>query len=528
MSVILSAAAFGLMSAILSVTDVGSVRAPSAPIGSAAHLVPAIAHADESTRPLLHFTPEKNWTNDPNGLIWLDGEYHLFYQYNPFGDQWGHMSWGHAVSKDLLVWEHLPVAIPEADGVMAFSGTCVYDAHNTSGFGAEGRPPLIAAYTGHEEKAKRQHQNLAFSTDRGRTWTKYTDNPVIDLQVAEFRDPKVFWHAPTKRWIMAVALAAERKALFYASANLKQWTKLSEFGPQGRADVPNWECPDLFEMAVDGNPSDTRWVLVINVGGNGPTPGSGCQYFVGTFDGEKFTNENPSDKVLWLDHGKDFYAFQSYQDAPGGKRIGLAWMANTWYAGATPTSPWRGSMTIPREFSLRRTPDGVRMAQKPIDGITSFLRRRFAAEGGIEQSNLPNGITPMPVSGAVAFIEAEFDIGAAERFGVRVLEHGDEFTAIGYDAVLKEIYIDRQHSGRVNLHDQFSGRHAAPFTPPADGRVKLTIVVDRTSVEAFSDDGLAAVTSLVFPNAESRGMSLFAEKGACKNVRVRAIVIEKP
>jgi len=233
-------------------------------------------------RPVLHFTPPKNWTNDPNGLIWLDGEYHLFYQYNPQGDQWGHMSWGHAVSKDLFAWEHLPVAIPESDGVMAFSGTAVFDRSNTSGFGTAEHPPLVAVYTGHDERAQRQRQNLAYSTDHGRTFTKYAGNPVIDLNVQDFRDPKVFWHAPTKRWIMVVSLAAEKRALFYASEDLKKWTKLSEFGPAGRRDVPNWECPDFFELPVGGNAADTRWVLVINVGGNGPVGGSGCEYFVGS------------------------------------------------------------------------------------------------------------------------------------------------------------------------------------------------------------------------------------------------------
>ena len=185
------------------------------------------AGAEPSARPVLHFTPEKNWINDPNGLIWLDGEYHLFYQHNPLGDQWGHMSWGHAVSKDLLAWEHLAIAIPEADGVMAFSGTSVFDRNNTSGFAADGRQALVAVYTGHDERAKRQHQNLAFSTDRGRTWTKYAGNPVLDLGVENFRDPKVFWHHPTSRWIMVVALANDRKALFYSSHDLKKWTKLS-------------------------------------------------------------------------------------------------------------------------------------------------------------------------------------------------------------------------------------------------------------------------------------------------------------
>lgn len=483
------------------------------------------AGAEPSARPVLHFTPEKNWINDPNGLIWLDGEYHLFYQHNPLGDQWGHMSWGHAVSKDLLAWEHLAIAIPEADGVMAFSGTSVFDRNNTSGFAADGRQALVAVYTGHDERAKRQHQNLAFSTDRGRTWTKYAGNPVLDLGVENFRDPKVFWHHPTSRWIMVVALANDRKALFYSSHDLKKWTKLSEFGPQGRGDVPNWECPDLFELPVDGDAGNTRWVLVINVGGNGPAGGSGCQYFVGSFDGEKFHNESPPGQVLWLDHGKDFYAFQSFEDVPGGKRIGLAWMANASYAGATPTSPWRGSMSLPREFTLTATSEGIRIAQMPIAGVGMFLKARGATDTVLEQREVRSGVTRTAISAQVALIEAEFEVGTAERLGLRVLERGDEFTVIGYDVKLEQLFIDRRHSGRTDFHSGFAGIHAARMPLAHDGRVKFTIVVDRGSVEVFGNGGGAVVTSLVFPNAGGEGVSLFADGGDARLFRLDATVL---
>ncbi len=488
---------------------------------------PGAEHAAQAPpdRPLLHFTPEKNWINDPNGLIWLDGEYHLFYQYNPQGDQWGHMSWGHAVSRNLLEWEHLPVAIPESDGVMAFSGTAVLDRDNTSGFGTEAHPALVAIYTGHDEVRRLQHQNLAYSTDRGRTWTRYPGNPVLDLGAAEFRDPKVFWHAPTARWIMVVSLAAEKQALFYASHDLKNWTKVSQFGPQGRRDVPNWECPDLFEMPVDGNPQDARWVLVINVGGNGPAGGSGCQYFVGRFDGSTFTNENRADQVLWLDRGKDFYAFQSFQDAPGGRRLGLAWMVNTHYAGQIPTAPWRGSMTLPREFKLIRTPDGIRMAQMPIEGIAEFLTARDATQTLIENQDISAGVTPTGATGEVALIEATFEPGTAARFGIRVREHGEEFTAVGYDVGRREMYIDRRHAGQADIHPQFAGIHAAPLSPAPDGRVKLTIVVDSSSVEAFGNEGLAAITSQVFPAPGSEGISVFAEDGGAKLVRLNIVAV---
>ncbi|HXG64115.1 MAG TPA: glycoside hydrolase family 32 protein [Blastocatellia bacterium] len=244
----------------------------------------------EAYRPQFHFTPERNWMNDPNGLVYFDGEYHLFYQYNPFGDKWGHMSWGHAVSKDLVHWRHLPVALPEEDGVMIFSGSAVVDEKNTSGFGQGGKPAMVAIYTGYHPSDGRQDQRIAYSADGGRTWTKYSGNPVLDIKSTDFRDPKVFWHEPDKRWIMAAALAAERKVSFYASADLKRWTHLSDFGPAG-AIGGAWECPDLFELPVDGKPGLKKWGLIVNLNPGGVAGGSGAQYFVGSFDGKRFSSD---------------------------------------------------------------------------------------------------------------------------------------------------------------------------------------------------------------------------------------------
>lgn len=245
----------------------------------------ATAVAEEPMRPGFHFTAEMNWLNDPNGLVYHDGEWHLFYQYNPFGDTWGHMSWGHAVSRDLLSWEHLPVAIPEKDGIMAFSGSAVVDHANTSGFGTKENPPMVAIYTGHREG--RQDQRLAYSNDKGRTWTMFEGNPVLDVEKADFRDPKVFWHAPTRRWVMVVALPIDRKASFYASSDLKKWEHLSDFGPAGSV-KGIWECPDLFEAPIDGT-NQKRWMLSINLGDHSVAGGSGAQYFTGGFDGKVFT-----------------------------------------------------------------------------------------------------------------------------------------------------------------------------------------------------------------------------------------------
>ncbi|MFI6359813.1 GH32 C-terminal domain-containing protein [Streptomyces sp. NPDC050743] len=263
---------------------------------SATPLAPRALAADtppysETYRPQFHFTPEKNWMNDPNGLVYYKGEYHLFYQYNPNGNSWGDMSWGHAVSTDLVHWKQLPLALPYDDKEMVFSGSAVVDWNNTTGFGTKENPPMVAIYTSYHKDTGVQAQSIAYSTDRGRTWTKYQGNPVLDIGSREFRDPKVQWYAPTKSWLMTVSLSTEHKVRFYSSKNLKDWQPLSEFGPAG-ATGGVWECPDLFPLAVDGNKQTIKWVLVVNINPGGVTGGSGAQYFVGDFDGKKFTADD--------------------------------------------------------------------------------------------------------------------------------------------------------------------------------------------------------------------------------------------
>ena len=309
---------------------------------------------NELYRPQFHFTPPINWMNDPNGLVYFDGEYHLFYQHNPHGNAWGHMSWGHAVSEDMLHWRHLPIALHEEYGVMVFSGCAVIDWKNTSGFGRDGKPPMVAIYTGHG--LGKQTQDLAYSNDRGRTWTKYEGNPVIDLNEADFRDPKVFWHEPTSKWVMVVSMATAKYVQFYGSKDLKTWEHLSNFGPAGVRDKPNWECPDLFELPIEGEPGKTRWVLEVDMGNGSIAGGSGGEYFVGTFDGVTFQCDHDIGKSQWVDFGRDFYAPVSWSDIPesDGRRIWLSWM-NNWETNLVPTSPWRSAMSIPRTLSLRRT-----------------------------------------------------------------------------------------------------------------------------------------------------------------------------
>ena len=309
--------------------------------------------ADDPWRPLDHFTPPRNFMNDPNGLVQLGGEYHLFYQHNPEGDTWGHMSWGHATSPDMLRWKDLPVALREEDGVMVFSGSAVRDRRNTSGLcTGHAETCLVAIYTGHGRG--RQTQNLAVSVDSGRTWRKHAGNPVLDVGAKDFRDPKVFWHGPTARWVMVVALSDQKQVRFYGSPDLQRWEALSDFGPAGAREAV-WECPDLFELPVEGRPGRTRWVLDVDVGGGAPAGGTGGQYFVGDFDGRRFRSDSPPDAPpRFVDHGRDFYASQSFSDLPegDGRRIWMGWLSNWDYANVEPTAPWRGMQSIPRELRL--------------------------------------------------------------------------------------------------------------------------------------------------------------------------------
>ncbi|WP_393073258.1 GH32 C-terminal domain-containing protein [Streptomyces sp. LN704] len=283
---------------------------------SAAPLAPQAVAVDtppysETHRPQFHFTPERNWMNDPNGLVYYRGEYHLFYQYNPNGNSWGDMSWGHAVSKDLVHWKQLPLALSHDDQEMVFSGSAVVDRDNTTGFGTKKNPPMVAIYTSYNKSTGIQAQSLAYSTDRGRSWTKYQGNPDIDIGSMDFRDPKVQWYAPTKSWLMTVSLSAEHKVRFYSSKNLKDWKLQSEFGPSG-ATGGVWECPDLFPLAVDGNKKKIKWVLVVNINPGGIAGGSAAQYLVGDFDGKKFTADDkgtytpPTGTVVQDFEGADF------------------------------------------------------------------------------------------------------------------------------------------------------------------------------------------------------------------------------
>lgn len=474
---------------------------------------------DEQYRPQFHFTPAENWINDPNGLVYHEGEYHLFYQYNPFGDQWGHMSWGHAVSTDLMHWEELDVALQEEDGIMIFSGSAVVDKQNTSGLGSEENPPMVAIYTGHHdsEENPKQDQRIAYSTDNGRSWTKYEGNPVIDEDMENFRDPKVIWHDETEKWIMVVALPTQYKVRFYSSDNLIDWELESEFGPAGGTDGI-WECPDLFKLPVDGSDGDSRWVLQVDMNPGAVAGGSGGQYFVGDFDGSEFTeSEETKGETLWVDYGKDFYAVQSYWNSPDGRRIWLAWMNNWNYAGEIPTNPWRGAMTIPRQVGLMSTDKGPRLTQKPVDELSKI------ADGGQQFDNITisDGLfTDENLEGTNYKIEAEIHLNDAERIGFNLRKGDEEQTVVGYDVTDEELFVDRRNSGDVSFHEDFAADIQTAPLRLNNNILTLEILVDRSSVEVFTGNGERSITNRIFPDESSTGIDIFSEGGAAEVINL--------
>ena len=465
---------------------------------------------DEPLRPQFHFTPARHFMNDPNGLVFYKGEYHLFYQHNPLGERWGHMSWGHAVSPDLLHWQHLPVALHEADGVMIFSGSVVVDWRNTSGFctaEADDRSCLVAVYTGHGDG--KQTQNLAYSNDRGRTWTKYAKNPVLDLGLKDFRDPKAFWHEPTRRWIMVAVLPDQHEVRFFASADLKAWTPLGEFGPAG-ATGGVWECPDLFELPIEGEPGRTRWVLDVDINPGGIAGGSGGQYFIGTFDGTRFVADEPAERTRWVDYGADFYASLSFSDIPAadGRRIWMGWTSNWLYTNDEPSVTWRGAQSIPRALTLRRGRDGLRLVQTPVAEIE---RLRVAPA--------PTVITGAAVLPGSAEIQLDLKPGAWTEAGVRLSNDAGEEVIVGVAREPLEVFVDRRRSRRTPFHAAYPGRHAGPLAW-RDGGLTLRVLFDRSVIEVFAGDGETVITDRVFPTQPFDRLELLPSAGAQPSARM--------
>ncbi len=468
---------------------------------------------NEQHRPQFHFSPERGWMNDPNGLVFYDNTYHLFYQHFPDSNVWGPMHWGHAISNDLVHWKNQPIALyPDSLGYI-FSGSAVIDHQNTSGFQNGNEKAMVSIFTYHDNEKERagrmdrESQGIAYSNDKGSTWLKYRGNPVLKNKGdKDFRDPKVFWYEGTKKWIMPLAVGDHLE--IFSSPNLKDWIKESDFGKNEGSHGGTWECPDLFPLKTADEKE--KWVLIQNMDRGSVNGGSGTQYFIGQFDGKTFTNDNESTKVLWLDYGADNYAGVTWFGAPQSRRIFIGWMSN-WddYANLVPTKGWRSAMTIPREILLVNTPDGLRVSQQPVEELKKLREEKMS----IKQKTFSDSLS---ISGTNVLKELDlaFDLSKSEStsLGFTISNSMNEKVTVGYDKTKNEFYIDRTTSGKTEFSKKFAARHSSPFK--ARDILKIHAFIDNSSIEVFVDDGLIVMTELFFPNEDYFKVALFSKGGS--------------
>ncbi|WP_100407058.1 glycoside hydrolase family 32 protein [Bacillus solitudinis] len=464
-------------------------------------------------RPQFHFTPEENWMNDPNGMVYFNDEYHLFYQHHPFGTTWGPIHWGHAVSKDLIHWEHLPIALyPDENGAI-FSGSAVVDWYNTSGFFDE-QPGLVAIYTSADNypdsDRPRQRQSLAYSSDNGRTWVKYKGNPVLsDVNITDYRDPKVFWHDDSNKWVMV--LATGQSVTIYTSPNLIDWEYASEFGNKAGSHEGVWECPDLFQLPIDDDKSYQKWAMLVSIGDNPEfKEGSRTQYFIGQFDGTTFVNDNDDDTILWLDYGRDNYAGVTWSDLPDERRIYIGWMSNWRYANQVPTNEWRSAMTLPRELSLISTEEGVRLVQKLVSEINKIRKETNIHKEIVIDSNNPVCID---LNNKLMEIEIELEQINLSKFDLLIQHSETEKTIISYDVRNSSLLVDRTNSGEISFSTSFPAIQEAPLKMK-NNKIKLQLFIDTSSIELFANDGEIAMTSLIFPSEIGKSLTLVSNGGS--------------
>ncbi|MDL2213475.1 GH32 C-terminal domain-containing protein [Bacteroides sp. OttesenSCG-928-N06] len=454
----------------------------------------------EYYRPQYHFSPPYGWMNDPNGMVYKDGEYHLFYQHNPYGSMWGNMHWGHATSKDLISWEHQPVALaPDGLGTI-FSGCAVVDKDNTAGFGAGA---IVAFYTSASE---RQTQSMAYSLDNGRSFTKFDRNPVVTSTIRDFRDPKVFWHSPTDKWIMI--LAASQEMQLYSSPDLKEWTYESSFGQDQGAHGGVWECPDLIELPVEGT-NEKKWVLICNLNPGGPFGGSATQYFTGTFDGQKFTNESPA-TTKWMDWGKDHYAAVTWSNAPDNRTIAIAWMSNWQYANEVPTQQFRSANSVPRDLSLYVAGGETYIRVTPSNELTALRGEQKKHSFKVERTHNINNL----LNANTGAYELEINITNrdAEVIGFQLFNTKGEELNCYYNLTEKNFYMDRTKSGKTDFSTEFP---AVTVAPVINGKeLKLRLFLDIASIEAFGNDGEFAMTNLIFPSEPYNRISFYTKGGS--------------
>lgn len=491
-------------------------------------------------RPLYHHTPLYGWMNDANGLVYKDEEYHLYFQYNPYGSVWGNMHWGHSVSRDLVRWEHRPAALARDTMGHIFSGSSVVDAGNTAGYGAG---TIVSFYTSASDK-NGQIQCMARSTDNGRTFTKYEKNPVLTPfdGLKDFRDPKVFWYAPEEKWVMIVS--ADKEMRFYQSVNLKDWAYMSAFGEGYGVQPSQFECPDMVELPVNGDATNKKWALIVNINPGCLFGGSATQYFTGTFDGTKFTCDTKPETVKWLDWGKDHYATVCFSNTPG-RVIAMPWMSNWQYANIVPTQQFRSANALPRELTMYSEGNDVYLAVNPVKELET-LRKETKA---MPAFTVEDGKT-VTLDSLFAGNDGAFEIGidlSATRAGIagfRLMNGKGEYITVYLDKKAGKLVMDRVHSGivdfgknstphekeahdnrianSINYVDDFALATWAPLSGAADHT--LRIFVDKCSVEIFLDGGKAAMTNLVFPNEPYNTLQFYSQGGS---YRVKALNLYK-
>ena len=445
----------------------------------------------EKFRPVYHHTPVYGWMNDPNGMFYKDGVYHLYFQYNPYGSMWGNMTWGHSTSTDLVHWtdEGTPI-VADAWGTI-FSGSCVVDKDNTAGFG---KGAVIAFYTSAKPSpwGDVQSQSMAYSLDNGKTFTKYEHNPILTSSERDFRDPKVFWYAPGKHWVMMLAVGQEIQ--IYSSPNLKDWKKESSFGTMQGAHGGVWECPDLVEVPVEGT-KEKKWVLICNINPGGPFGGSATQYFVGHFDGKVFVNESPT-LTKWMDWGKDNYATVTCRNAPAGRCIALGWMSNWQYANNVPTTQYRSTNTIARDLTLYKVDEELYLRSKPSAEIEKARGKKinlpaFKVSGIHEVESL------LTDNNGAYELDMIIENAGSSKIAFSLVNGIGEKVSMYYDVVRKQFVMDRSVSGVVDFSRDFPAVTVAPVDNT--DTIHLRLFVDRSSIEAFGEDGKFVMTNLVFP-----------------------------
>ncbi|MFC5683854.1 glycoside hydrolase family 32 protein [Flavobacterium sp. MAHUQ-51] len=476
-------------------------------------------------RPNFHFTPQKGWMNDPNGMFFLDGTYHLYYQYYPDGNIWGPMHWGHATSKDMIQWKEQAIAIYPDNNKYIFSGSAVVDTNNTSGFKNGKSTPIVAIYTLHdmdkekEGKIDTEQQDIAFSNDNGFTWQKFDEgNPVIkNPEIRDFRDPKVTWDEVHKQWIMV--LAAQNKVQFYKSSNLINWEFISDFGNNIGAHGGTWECPDFFEMKVEGS-NETKWVLIQSLNPGGANGGSGTQYFIGDFDGTHFVlDSNFSKKVkngqaVWIDYGKDNYAGVTWNNIPStdGRKLFIGWMSNWNYSQQVPTFGWRGSTTIAREIRLINKSNNYYLVSNPVKELNNYISKTIKKKSLIDKEKVVI-VKPKEIDLTQAIIEFNLKNIKEDNYQFTLSNEIGEHLTFGINTVDNYLFIDRSISGKIDFSEKFASSISKATIDRNQKEATFKIILDKTSIELFYNNGEKVMTEIFFPNKPFITLSASSKEG---------------